>query len=162
MTDSAGIATAPTFTANGIAGAFTITAGVSGVGGAIFSLTDLAGTSASVTASSGTPQSDSVSTPFAATLQATVRDASNNPVSGALVTFTIPPGAGASATFPGNQMSTAASTNAGGIATALVLTANGTAGSYAISAAVVGVFPSFAGRRSSGATGVSTGGGKNH
>ena len=53
------------------------------------------GASGSITASMGTPQSAAVNTAFATALQATVKDASNNPVSGATVTFTAP-GSGAS------------------------------------------------------------------
>ena len=48
----------------------------------------------SVTATAGTPQSTAVNTAFGTALQATVRDAGNNPVSGVTVTFTAP-GSGA-------------------------------------------------------------------
>ena len=54
----------------------------------------------SVTATAGTPQSAVVNTAFGTALQATVRDAGNNPVSGVTVTFTAP-ASGASARFGG-------------------------------------------------------------
>src|SRR5258706_7724988 len=63
----------------------------------------------------------SINTAFATQLQATVRDASNNPVNGVTVTFTAPT-SGASGTFAGG-VNTAA-TNAQGIATAEGYTAH--------------------------------------
>jgi hypothetical protein len=92
---------------------------------------------ASVTATAGTPQSATVNTAFSTALQATVKDASSNPLSGVTVTFTAP-GTGASATFIGSATATA-STNASGIATAPALTANGQSGSYTVSASAAGV-----------------------
>ncbi len=91
---------------------------------------------ATVTATAGTPQSTTGNTAFATNLQATVKDASNNPLSGVTVTFTAP-GSGASGTFAGGVNT--AVTNASGIATAAVFTANRTAGSYNVSASVSGV-----------------------
>ena len=84
----------------------------------------------------GTPQSAVVNTAFGAGLQAVVKDALNNPVSGVTVTFTAP-GSGASANF-------------GGLATAAVYkrernrgdsvpVANGVAGAYTVTATVAGV-----------------------
>src|SRR5690349_172304 len=97
---------------------------VSGVAsnGVAFTVT---GPPASVTATAGTPQSAAINTAFATQLQATVRDAANNPVSGVVVTFTAPT-SGASGTFAGG-VNTAA-TNASGVATSTTFTANGTAG----------------------------------
>ena len=89
-----------------------------------------------VTATSGTPQSTIVNTTFATALQATVKDARNNPLSGVTVTFTAP-GTGASATFSGSATATA-TTNASGIAAAPALTANGQAGAYTITATAAG------------------------
>lgn len=137
-TNSLGVATSAVFSANGTAGTYTITASVSGVGSpANFSLTNLAGPAASITATAGTPQSATVNTAFAAQLQATVLDASNNPVSGVIVTFTAP-GSGASGTFAGGVNT--ATTNASGVATASVFTANAVAGGpYAVTAGFSGV-----------------------
>jgi uncharacterized protein (TIGR03437 family) len=113
-----------------------VTATASGVATpASFSLTNTAGPVGSITATTGTPQSAMISTAFATLLQATVRDASNNPVSGVSVTFAAP-GAGASGTFTGSPT---VSTNSSGIATAPAFTANTTAGSYAVTATAPGV-----------------------
>jgi photosystem II stability/assembly factor-like uncharacterized protein len=70
------------------------------------------------------------------TLQALVNDASANPVSGVSVTFASPT-SGASALFGGTSSSTV-TTNTSGIASASV-TANGTVGSYVVTASVAGV-----------------------
>jgi uncharacterized protein YbbK (DUF523 family) len=78
-----------------------------------------------------------VSTAFVTALQAAVKDANNNPVSGVTVTFTAP-STGASAAFSGSPTATAV-TNASGIATAPALTADSQAGSYTVTAAVAGV-----------------------
>src|SRR5207249_3052941 len=83
------------------------------------------GPPASITPTAGTPQSATVNTAFAIPLQATVRDAANNLVSGVVVTFTAP-GSGASGTFAGGVNT--ATTNTSGVATSAVFTANATAG----------------------------------
>lgn len=93
-----------------------------------------AATAASVTATAGSGQSTTINTAFATNLASTVKDAFNNPVSGATVTFT-PPGSGASGAFTGTNTAT---TNASGVATANTFTANGTAGSYIVSASTSG------------------------
>ncbi|HEV2522845.1 MAG TPA: hypothetical protein VGT24_10735, partial [Candidatus Acidoferrales bacterium] len=137
-TDALGVATAPVFTANSTAGPYTVTASASGVNTpANFSLTNLAGAPASIAATAGTPQSAAINTTFATQLQATVKDASNNPVNGVTVTFTVP-ASGASGTFAGGVNT--ATTNTQGIATAPVFTANGTVGGpYTVTASVGGV-----------------------
>jgi len=137
ITNASGVAVAAVFTANTAAGSYLVTASVSGLGtSASFSLTNLAGSAASITATAGTPQSAPVNTAFATQLQATVKDSFNNPVSGATVTFAAP-NSGASGTFAGGV--TTATTNTLGVATAAVFTANGTAGSYTVAASVSGV-----------------------
>ena len=70
-------------------------------------------------------------------LQATVRDAGSNPLAGVTVTFTAP-ASGATARFSGLATATA-TTNINGVATAPALTANGTEGSYTVTASVSGV-----------------------
>ena len=133
-TNASGIAIAPTFTANTIAGAYTVTATVSGVATpASFSLTNNPGPAASVAATAGTPQSASIGLAFVTALQATVKDASNNPVSGVTVTFAAP-GTGASGTFTG---SATVATNASGVAIAPTFTANTTLGTYTVTATAV-------------------------
>ncbi|MGD0136085.1 MAG: discoidin domain-containing protein, partial [Bryobacteraceae bacterium] len=99
------------------------------------------GIPAAIASSAGTPQSATVGTTFATALQATVTNASNNPVSGAAVTFAAP-ASGAGASFGGSAAGSATATvmtNTNGVATAPTLTANGTAGSYAVTASVSGV-----------------------
>ncbi len=136
FTNELGVATAPAFTANSTAGTYTATASVSGVASpANFSLTNLAGPPASITATAGTPQSAILGTAFATGLQATVKDSGGNLLSGVSVTFAAP-GSGASGTFASSATVT---TNAQGIATAPALTANATLGAYTVTASVTGV-----------------------
>ena len=92
--------------------------------------------SPTIAATAGTPQSTAVLTSFGTALQSTVKDASNNPISGATVTFTAP-SSGASASFSGSATTTAI-TNASGVATAPALTANGQTGTYAVTASAAG------------------------
>lgn len=120
--------------ANGIAGAYTITATVDGVGTpAVFQLTNLAGTASSVAAASGTPQNATVATAFSTPLGVTVLDADNNPVSGITVRFAAP-GSGASVTFPSGST---ANTDSSGHAQVDVV-ANTVAGDYNVTASVNG------------------------
>jgi hypothetical protein len=137
-TNTSGIATAPAFTANTIAGSYTVTASAAGVATpASFSLANTPGAAAGITASAGTPQSATEGTAFATALQATVKDAGGNAVAGVTVTFTAP-GSGASGTFSGSATATA-TTNSGGIATAPAFTAGAAAGAYTVAATVGGV-----------------------
>jgi hypothetical protein len=137
MTNSSGVAMAPSLTANHVAGPYTVIASVAGVGtSASFSLTNNAGPAASINASSGTPQSATVNTAFAA-LQATVEDSFGNPVNGATVTFTAP-ASGASGAFS-TGATAAAMTNSSGVATAPTLTANSQTGGYSVTASATGV-----------------------
>jgi len=98
--------------------------------------TGTSGFTPSIVPLSGTPQSATAGTLFATALQARVTDGSSNPVSGVTVTFTAP-STGASATF-GSSNSAAALTNAAGIATSPLLFANGSAGSYSVTASITG------------------------
>src|SRR6267378_205841 len=139
-TNAQGVATAAIFTANSVAGgAYNVTATVAGVATpANFSLTNLAGPAASITATAGTPQSATINTAFATALQATVRDAGSNPVSGVNVTFTAP-GSGASGVFSNSTATITVATNASGVASA-PFTANATAGGpYTVTAAATGL-----------------------
>jgi len=138
VTNTSGVATAPALTANGMAGFYSVTASTPGaVTPANFGLTNLAGAPASITASAGTPQSAAMNTAFATALQATVKDAGNNPLSGVTVVFTAP-ASGAGAFFAGSG-NAAAVTNISGVATAPALTANGQTGTYAVVASVNGL-----------------------
>jgi adhesin/invasin len=93
------------------------------------------GAPATIAASAGTPQSTTVSTQFPLLLQARVVDIANVPVGGATVTFTVPV-SGPSGTFSGTPTVT---TDSNGIATAPLLTANGTVGTFPVTASVAGV-----------------------
>ncbi len=97
-TDAGGIATATNFTANTIAGSYSVTASASGASSATFSLSNTAGAAATITATKGSNQTQALGVAFGTDLEATVLDSDSNPVSGAVVTFTAP-GSGASATF---------------------------------------------------------------
>jgi subtilisin family serine protease len=103
----------------------------------VFATSGPAGSTQTVTAYSGTPQTAAVGTPFASALQAKVTDASANPVAGVAVTFTVP-STGASALF-GGMSSVTASTNAAGIATSPIPTANTVPGTYGVTASVAGL-----------------------
>ncbi len=124
-----GSATSVTVSANGIAGGpYVISASATIAGlvkGCNFMLTNTAGPSPTVTVKSGTPQSAVAGMAFAAPLVATVRDNNGNLESGVIVTFT-PPGAGASATFAGGVNTATSDVN--GVATSMVVSANGILG----------------------------------
>jgi hypothetical protein len=136
-TNSSGVATAPVFTANGIQGTYTVTASTPGLATfASFTLTNSLVAPASITATAGTPQNTTINTAFASTLQATVKDTSNNGIGGLTVTFTTP-ASGASGTFAGGVKT--AITDANGVAASPVFTANAVAGGYAVTASVGGV-----------------------
>jgi len=137
-TNSNGVATSAVFTANAtVGGPYTVTASVSGVATpANFSLTNTAAAPETIAATSGTPQSATVSTAFAAPLVATVTKGGTG-VSGVVVTFT-PPASGASGTFAGGVNT--ATTNGSGVATSAVFTANATAGGpYTVTATATGI-----------------------
>jgi len=89
------------------------------------------GAPSTIAATGGTLQSTLINTAFPVPLQATVRDNNNNPLPGVTVTFTAP-GSGAGGTFPSGNT---AVTNASGQAS-VPFTANGTAGSYTVTANV--------------------------
>ena len=132
-TNSSGVATSSTFTANATAGGYSVTATVAGVTAAAnFKLTNITGAVISITATSGTPQSATVNAGFAAPLVVTVTS-NGAPVSGATVTFEVPT-MGASITFAGGVNT--AMTNASGVATSRPFTANGSVGTYNVTATV--------------------------
>ena len=89
-----------------------------------------------ITATSGTPQSAPLNTAFAAPLVATV-SMGGSPVSGAFVVFTAP-ATGASGTFAGGTATETDTTNASGVATSSMFTANGTIGADMVTATVAG------------------------
>src|SRR5437016_3347867 len=98
---------------------------------------DQAGAVPSITATSGTPQSATINTAFAAPLVATVKDAGGNPAASVTVTFSAP-STGASGSFAGGVNT--ATTNGSGVATSATFTANNVAGGpYTVTASVAGV-----------------------
>ncbi len=145
-TNGSGVAMSPAFTANISAGGpYAVVASAPGVNSANFSLTNSAGAAASITATSGSSQTAAVATAFGHALVATVVDSDSNPISGAVVTFTAP-GTEASGTFADTSNNvTTATTNASGVATSTVFTANTTAGGpYNIVASAGAVSTNFA------------------
>ena len=86
---------------------------------------------------SGSPQSAIIGSNFASPLSVLVRDAANRSLPGAAVTFTAP-SSGASAVFAGGVATARVQADALGVATASLLTANATRGSFVV-AAVAGV-----------------------
>ncbi len=140
-TNASGVATAA-FTANGISGSETVTAAAAGLSTpANFVLTNLAGPPATITATSGTPQTAAIDTAFAP-LVATVLDVDSNPVSGVQVTFTGPATglASAAGTFANGTATETDTTNASGVATSTTFSANGTTGGpYTVTATVAGL-----------------------
>jgi CSLREA domain-containing protein len=91
-----------------------------------------------LTVLAGANQSTTTGTAFPTALA--VKVTANNavePVQGGVVTFTAP-ASGASSTFANAQATATAAIDATGIATAPPLTANGTAGSYAVTASATG------------------------
>jgi hypothetical protein len=139
-TDATGIATSSAFTANGTIGAVVVTGSVAGVTATTsYSLTNVSGPPASITATSGSLQDATISTAFGAPLVATVVDSDQNPVTGATVTFTAP-ATGASGAFASSSSNTETdTTDANGQVTSSAFTADATAGAYTVTAAVTGV-----------------------
>jgi hypothetical protein len=139
LTNASGIAAASAFTANGIAGALTVTATVSGVASsATFGLTNLPGPPQFITAIGGTPQSMIGGKIFPTPFSVSVTDSNQNPISGAVVTFTAPT-TDATGTFFSNGASsstTTATTNSSGVATTTSspFTANTVSGPYQVKA----------------------------
>jgi hypothetical protein len=137
-TDANGVATSAVFTANSTAGAYTVTALAPGaLAPANFSLTNNAVPVETIIATSGSGQSATVSTAFAAPLVATIMTGST-PNVGVVVTFTAP-SSGASGTFADSGTAvTTATTNSSGVATSAIFTANPTAGPYNVVATATG------------------------
>ncbi len=89
-------------------------------------------------ATAGTPQSAVINTAFGSLLQATVTE-SGNLINGVTVTYTAP-GSGPSGLFGASATATGM-TNASGIVNSPTFTANGTTGSYNVTAGIGPAFP---------------------
>lgn len=135
VTDASGLATFPGLSVN-LAGTKTLSAASGALGAATSSSFIVSPAAAATLAiSGGNPQHAPISTAFGLPLLATVTDAFGNAVPGVLVTFTAP-GSGASAVVSGSP----AMTNAGGVAS-VTASANGTAGSYVVTASAAALAP---------------------
>jgi hypothetical protein len=133
LTNALGIATAPTLMANHVEGLFTATATVGGVASpADFTLTNTA-VPAAIRVVAGAGQRATIGTAYARELEVKVTNASG-PVAGISVVFELP--TGASGVFAGSAVVV---TNASGIATSPMLTANTQAGRFTVNAWVAGV-----------------------
>ncbi len=140
ITNSNGVATSPAIVANGVAGTYMVTATIVGAAtSANFSLTNTVGAPAAVLPTSGTPQSAPINAAFPAPFVVTVVDSGQNPVVGAIVTFTAP-ATGASGTFSDTDSNTTTATsNSSGVAVSAPFTANGISGADIVTASVAGV-----------------------
>ena len=92
----------------------------------------------SLAATAGNDQTATVGTAFATRLAVKALDAAGNPANGAVITFTAP-ASGASAAFAGGSRTATATTGADGVAMAPQLVANGTVGTYQVTASTPGV-----------------------
>jgi len=141
-TGSNGLATAPSFTANEIAGSFEVEAQIEtpqGSESTAFELTNTTiGVASSVVATSGNAQSAHVGDSFASPLGAEVTGAAGNPIAGTTVDFDIVPASGAGATFVGGGSTAEAETNEQGIALSPLLTAGDTVGTFTVTAEASG------------------------
>lgn len=141
-TNASGIASAPTFRANSVAGIYNVIAATPGVNAtAQFTLNNvLATTPSQLAAVTGTPQVAQVGSGFTIRLKVRALDGLGRPASGGSVTFTSP-GAGASGTFAGGVTSAQVVIDTQGYAEAPLFTANNTAGSYNVLASLGSVPP---------------------
>jgi hypothetical protein len=138
-TDTNGLALSGMFTANVIAGSYTVTGTVAGVvAKAEYALTNVYGAAARVVTIAGSPQRTQVGTQFAVHLAASVKDSLGNGAGGVDVIFSAP-ASGPSGFFPGVSRSATVRTDPTGIAIAPVFTANTTAGGYQVAASAAGV-----------------------
>ncbi len=141
--DANGSVMAPTFTADGTPGSYTVTA-VSQYGSVSFSLTNTAaGEPATLSAVSPEPGSATVGDRFAHPLQVRVLDSAGDPVAGASVTFTLAPGiagtcggAAAGASFAGGGTQATVTSDSGGLVTSPAFTAGAAAGAFSATASL--------------------------
>jgi adhesin/invasin len=147
-TDSSGVATSPSFTANGTAGTFTasaVTAGI--VEPASFRLANLAGKPPRIASLAPARLSSVVGARYPRPLRVRVLDGNRKPVSGTSVSFTLGSGGGgagssgsgsAGASFVGGSSQVTEITDASGIATSPRFTADTTPGRFTATATTSG------------------------
>jgi CSLREA domain-containing protein len=133
-TNAEGLAIAPVLTASQISGSFTVTA-QAGTVSTTFDLAVTPGSAAFITVAGATPQNTPIGSAFPSLFQVLVTDSFGNPLANVPVTFAGPV-AGPSGSF--NSLPTVLS-NALGIATAPLFTANHLIGSYTMTASAIGV-----------------------
>jgi hypothetical protein len=144
LTDNTGRANSPPLVANKTAGRFSASASVSGSAKVVgYPLRNLAGRPDAISAGGASGQSVPVGARFLIRLAVSVTDANENPVSGALVTFTAP-ARGPSGRFTGGGRRVRVRTNDKGVAIASALTANQRPGGYIVTASVGGQQAAFA------------------
>ena len=134
-TNNAGIATAPSLTANSIAGTFKATATVAGSKPISYTLTNRAGRPDTIVTGAADGTSTTIGSRLPIRLAVTVTDKNGNPVSGTLVRLTAPShGPGGVFTIGPHRSahSVRVRTNAEGIAIAPTFTANRVAGGYSV------------------------------
>jgi hypothetical protein len=138
---TSGYATAPDFTANNVAGAFTVTISLPNSPTVTPVTTTFTNVDAAVPTVvqvyDGNNQQTPVSALFPKALKAKVTNGLGNPVAGVTVTFTSP-SSGASCTFPTLFAVGTSLTDVGGIATSSTPLANAITGSYFVTATVPG------------------------
>jgi hypothetical protein len=150
-TDSSGVATSPTLTANSTAGMFTASAATAGIAEPVsFRLVNVAGKPPRIRALAPGKQSALVGVRYGKPLRVRVVNGNGKPLGGASVTFTLASGsAGGSggsggsgsspgASFVGGTNQVSATTDADGIATSPAFTANTTAGHFTAAATTTG------------------------
>jgi hypothetical protein len=138
-TDATGVATASSFTANDISGAYSVRVD-SDYGSVLLYLTNTAsGVVASIAASGQVSQAASVNSQYGQPLQVQVLDVDGRPVQGASVTFSLATGAtGAGASFLGGGAQATETTKANGQATSPPFVANATPGRFSAAASISG------------------------
>jgi hypothetical protein len=145
LTDGNGWASSPALVANKTAGRFSASASVASSARSLgYSLRNLAGRPATISAGGASGQSAPVGSRFPVRLAVSVTDANENPVSGALVTFTAPARGGPSGHFAPGGRSVRVKTNAEGVALAPAFTANRRPGGYVVTASTGGERAAFA------------------
>ncbi len=139
VSDANGIATVGNWTLGAVAGSNSITATVSGLTGSplTFTATGTATAATQIAANSATTQSAQVGAAVPAMPSVLVKDANNNPVSGVSVAFQA--SGVASSLINGTAGQVNLTTNASGIASLSTWTLGSTAGSYLVTATVVGL-----------------------
>lgn len=141
-TNAQGVASAPTLRANSVAGIYSVIAATPGVNStASFTLNNvLAGSASQLIPIAGTPQIAQVGTAFTIRLKVRALDAIGRPATAGNISFSSP-GSGSSGTFAGGGTSVQVATDAQGFAEAPLFTANNTAGSYNVLAALGSLQP---------------------